>query len=155
MAAWWKRHDGVQVSFNRLHFLALFTETSQKNGCNAGIKIRPTKEELSSMSPEFDHRWSTYFANVPDKPVMLIVPYARWVHLVLDYSMIWTDICLTLNSGMPGMPRGKYFTLAYTPVCVSFPISKSLFRILTISDRRIPSLWDVFTPPLDLTLMPN
>jgi len=39
------------------------------NGCDAGIKMRPTNEELSSMSPEFDHRWSTYFANAPDKPV--------------------------------------------------------------------------------------
>ena len=39
--------------------------------------MRPTNEELSSMSPEFDHRWSTYFANAPDKPAMVVLPIAR------------------------------------------------------------------------------
>ena len=47
---------------------------------DAGIKMRPTNE---SMSPEFDRRWSTYFANAPDKPVMLMIPFAGCVHLIL------------------------------------------------------------------------
>ena len=45
--------------------------------------MRPTKEELSLLSPEFDHRWSTYFANAPDKPVIEILATARWVDLNL------------------------------------------------------------------------
>ena len=49
--------------------------SSQNSGGDAGIKMRPTNEELSSMSPEFDHRWNTYFANAPDKPVMLVLPF--------------------------------------------------------------------------------
>ena len=53
-----------------------FADTSWNSGGDCGIKMRPTKEELSSMSPEFDHRWSTYFANAPDKPVILVVPVA-------------------------------------------------------------------------------
>jgi alcohol oxidase len=51
--------------------------TPYKNSAiDAGIKMRPTKEELSSMSPEFDHRWRTFFANAPDKPVILAIPFA-------------------------------------------------------------------------------
>lgn len=46
------------------------------SGGDVGIKLRPTKDELLSMSPEFDHRWTSYFENAPDKPVMLVVPFA-------------------------------------------------------------------------------
>lgn len=38
--------------------------------------MRPNAEELASMSPEFDDRWKTYFADAPDKPVMLCVIFA-------------------------------------------------------------------------------
>ena len=41
--------------------------------------MRPTNEELSSMSPEFDYRWSTYFSNAPDKPTVMLLPFAWWV----------------------------------------------------------------------------
>jgi len=34
-------------------------------------KLRPTAEELKTMSPEFDHRWETFFAKHPDKPVII------------------------------------------------------------------------------------
>ena len=46
--------------------------------------MRPTNEELPSLSPEFDRRWSTYFANAPDKPVMVVLPIAWWVHPTSD-----------------------------------------------------------------------
>ena len=49
----------------------------EKSGCDAGIKMRPTNEELSSMSPEFNQRWNNYFANAPDKPVMVVLPFSR------------------------------------------------------------------------------
>ena len=66
----------------RLYLLAIMSaDTLQISGFDAGIKLRPTNEELLSMSPEFNHRWSTHFANAPDKPVMLIVPIAAYVHL--------------------------------------------------------------------------
>ena len=38
---------------------------------DAGIKLRPNAEELEEIGPEFENRWKTYFANAPDKPVML------------------------------------------------------------------------------------
>jgi alcohol oxidase len=75
-------HDGkglmASKSVSVVHCLSfVFTEISNQNSCgDAGIKMRPTNKELSSMSPEFDHRWSTYFANAPDKPAMVVLPLA-------------------------------------------------------------------------------
>ncbi|KAG9389300.1 GMC oxidoreductase [Pyrenophora tritici-repentis] len=44
------------------------------NGIEAGVKIRPTEEELKMMDswpcPEFRSGWDSYFKNKPDKPVM-------------------------------------------------------------------------------------
>jgi hypothetical protein len=83
VVAKWERSDGVQVSFDCLHLPAVSTDTLQNSGVDGGIKMRPTNEELSSMSSEFSHRWSTFFANAPDKPVVLAIPFAGCVHLIL------------------------------------------------------------------------
>lgn len=44
------------------------------NGIEAGVKVRPTEEELKQMDswpcPEFRSGWDDYFKNKPDKPVM-------------------------------------------------------------------------------------
>lgn len=44
------------------------------NGIDAGVKIRPTQEELEEMkswpTSEFISGWESYFKNKPDKPVM-------------------------------------------------------------------------------------
>lgn len=44
------------------------------NGIDAGVKIRPTQQELDEMkkwpTPEFGAGWESYFKNKPDKPVM-------------------------------------------------------------------------------------
>ena len=75
-------HDGKGLmgskSVSVVHcFHILFADISSLNSAgDAGIKMRPTHEELLSMSPEFDHRWNTYFANAPDKPVIVIFPFA-------------------------------------------------------------------------------
>ncbi|KAF8813030.1 alcohol oxidase [Phlegmacium glaucopus] len=73
-----------------------------QTGGGAGIKMRPTNEELSSMSPEFDHRWNTYFANAPDKPVVVVLPSASYVG--------WN----------PDVPRGNYFSMLYSS---GYPVS--------------------------------
>ena len=75
-------HDGKGLMASKSvsvvqSFPIVFADISSHNsGGDAGIKMRPTTEELPSMSPEFDHRWSTYFANAPDKPVMVVLPIA-------------------------------------------------------------------------------
>lgn len=44
------------------------------NGIEAGVKVRPTEEELKQMDswpfPEFRSGWDSYFKDKPDKPVM-------------------------------------------------------------------------------------
>ena len=65
-------------------FPVVFADPIPNSGGDAGIKMRPTKEELSLLSPEFDHRWSTYFANAPDKPVVEVLAIAWWVHQIFD-----------------------------------------------------------------------
>jgi alcohol oxidase len=44
------------------------------NGIEAGVKVRPTEEELQEMekwpTPHFKSGWDSYFKNKPDKPVM-------------------------------------------------------------------------------------
>jgi alcohol oxidase len=44
------------------------------NGIEAGVKARPTEEELKAMeewpTPEFSSGWKSYFKDKPDKPVM-------------------------------------------------------------------------------------
>jgi len=63
------------------------------NAIDAGFKIRPTKEELKEMGPEFNALWDKYFKDKPDKPVMFgsIVSAAYADHALL--------------------PPGKYITM--------------------------------------------
>ena len=81
MVTRWKRSNCVQVSFGRVHLPTVSALTPiQNSGVDAGIKLRPTNEDLSSMSPEFDRRWRSFFANAKDKPVMLAMPFAGCAH---------------------------------------------------------------------------
>jgi len=43
-----------------------------RNGLEAGIKLRPTAEDLKVLGPEFASRWAEHFENSPDKPVVWI-----------------------------------------------------------------------------------
>lgn len=52
------------------------------NGIEAGVKIRPTQEELRDFerwpTPHFTDGWKSYFQNKPDKPVMHYSVIAGW-----------------------------------------------------------------------------
>lgn len=52
------------------------------NGIDAGVKIRPTPEELRQFAswptPHFNSGWESYFKNKPDKPVMHYSVIAGW-----------------------------------------------------------------------------
>lgn len=67
------------------------------NGIEAGVKIRPTEEELNEMkkwpTPEFGSGWDSYFKNKPDKPVMHYAVISGWFG---DHML---------------MPPGKFFTM--------------------------------------------
>jgi alcohol oxidase len=43
---------------------------------DAGIKLRPMGDDFKEIGPEFEHRWKTYFADKPDKPVIVMGAFA-------------------------------------------------------------------------------
>ncbi|KAH7926097.1 alcohol oxidase [Leucogyrophana mollusca] len=49
------------------------------NAIDAGIKLRPTAEDLLELGPEFRDRWQTYFADAPDKPVIWLGPVSAYL----------------------------------------------------------------------------
>lgn len=54
------------------------------NGIEAGVKVRPTEEELSQdYMKEFRPGWDSYFKNKPDKPVMHYSVISGSVHCSL------------------------------------------------------------------------
>lgn len=67
------------------------------NGIEAGVKIRPTPEELKEFekwpTPHFKSGWDSYFKNKPDKPVMHYSVISGWFG---DHML---------------MPPGKFFTM--------------------------------------------
>ena len=67
------------------------------NGIDAGVKIRPTQQELEEMkswpTSEFVNGYETYFRNKPDKPVMHYSVISGWFG---DHML---------------MPPGKFFTM--------------------------------------------
>jgi hypothetical protein len=44
------------------------------SGLDAGVKLRPTAQELEELGSQFKEQWAEYFANAPDKPVIWIGP---------------------------------------------------------------------------------
>ena len=42
------------------------------SGLDAGVKLRPTAEELKELGPQFRKQWEGYFENAPDKPIIWI-----------------------------------------------------------------------------------
>ncbi|KAJ3514907.1 hypothetical protein NLJ89_g2088 [Agrocybe chaxingu] len=83
------------------------------NGINSGIKLRPTKEDLKSMSPEFDDRWATFFANAPDKPVMVLANLSGYFGV------------------NPAVPRGNHLTAGYYSC---YPISTGHLHVTSATD---------------------
>ncbi|KAH6643937.1 alcohol oxidase p68 [Boeremia exigua] len=82
------------------------------NGIEAGVKIRPTEEELTLMDkwpcPEFRSGWDSYFKDKPDKPVMHYSVIAGWFgdHMV--------------------MPPGKFFSMFHF---LEYPFSRGSTHI--------------------------
>lgn len=55
-------------------FLKLTASDGGLSGLDAGIKLRPSEEDLKELGPEFEQRWKEYFADKPDKPIMFMCP---------------------------------------------------------------------------------
>ncbi|RDI77346.1 hypothetical protein Vi05172_g12674 [Venturia inaequalis] len=82
------------------------------NGIDAGVKIRPTEDELKQMDswscPEFRSGWDSYFKDKPDKPVMHYSIIAGWFG---DHML---------------MPPGKFFTMFHF---LEYPFSRGATHI--------------------------
>ena len=79
------------------------------SGFDALGKIRPTEEELKTMSPGFDQRWKTFFADYADKPVVAIATAAGYVDLwprKVQHKFIYL---FSYFGKVPNFPIGKYF----------------------------------------------
>jgi alcohol oxidase len=84
------------------------------NGIEAGVKIRPSEDELIAMDkwpcPEFRSGWDSYFKDKPDKPVMHYSVIAGWFgdHMV--------------------MPPGKFFSMFHF---LEYPFSRGSTHIVS------------------------
>ncbi|KAJ3982183.1 GMC oxidoreductase-domain-containing protein [Lentinula detonsa] len=50
------------------------------NSIDAGIKLRPTSEELEELGPAFKQLWEDFYVDAPDKPVAVLGPAAGDLH---------------------------------------------------------------------------
>ncbi|KAF9450080.1 GMC oxidoreductase [Macrolepiota fuliginosa MF-IS2] len=78
------------------------------NAMDAGIRLRPTVDDLKEIGPTFTKRWNSYFANAPDKPVMLMSAFAAYV------------------GPDPTHPPGKYYSVPYY---TAYPVSNGYSHI--------------------------
>ncbi|ANZ75245.1 BA75_03165T0 [Komagataella pastoris] len=78
------------------------------NGIEAGVKIRPTPEELSQMDESFQEGYREYFEDKPDKPVM---HYSIIAGFFGDHTKI---------------PPGKYMTMFHF---LEYPFSRGSIHI--------------------------
>ncbi|PPR03908.1 hypothetical protein CVT24_008100 [Panaeolus cyanescens] len=65
---------GTEEQFE--HYERVWTKTGQglmaHNSVDAGAKLRPNAQDLQEMSPEMDERWKNYYANAPDRPLLIL-----------------------------------------------------------------------------------
>ncbi|KAJ4387907.1 Alternative oxidase, mitochondrial precursor [Gnomoniopsis smithogilvyi] len=82
------------------------------NGIEAGVKIRPTEEELKDFerwpTPHFTDGWKSYFEKKPDKPVMHYSVISGWFG---DHML---------------MPPGNFFTMFHF---LEYPFSRGSTHI--------------------------
>lgn len=91
------------------------------NGIDAGVKIRPTQEELDEMqswpTSEFGSGWKSYFADKPDKPVMHYSVISGWFG---DHML---------------MPPGKFFTMFHF---LEYPFSRGFVQVKSANPYDAP-----------------
>lgn len=66
------RNDGERI-------IQLIQSDLARNFVDTGIKLRPTKDEVRTMGPEFEEFWADYFTNKPDKPLIYIGIFTTYI----------------------------------------------------------------------------
>nr|XP_018998959.1 uncharacterized protein I203_08509 [Kwoniella mangroviensis CBS 8507]OCF62420.1 hypothetical protein I203_08509 [Kwoniella mangroviensis CBS 8507] len=99
------------------------------NGFDFGMKIRPTKEEISSMGPAFEKYWKRIGADKPDKPL--------YSNVILPYFYSYRP-----------PPEGKYFCIGGFH---NYPASRGSVHIRSTDPFSLPRAVSGFlTRPEDL-----
>ncbi|KAJ6520923.1 GMC oxidoreductase-domain-containing protein [Mycena vulgaris] len=104
------------------------------NGLDAGVKVRPTAEDLVELGPEFETRWKNYFENAPDKPVIWIGPVSAYL-------------------GDPSRaPPRKYYSVGYY---TQYPVSRGHVHISSGGNPNAPPEFDsgFLSDPADLATL--
>ncbi|KAH9837702.1 alcohol oxidase-like protein [Rhodofomes roseus] len=104
------------------------------NGIDAGVKLRPSAEELELIGPSFTKRWQEVFANAPDKPVL-------WLGLL---SMFVGD--------RTALPPGNYSSIAFFS---ELPASIGYLHITSADDVDATPDFDpkFFSKPEDVAVL--
>ncbi|KAE9398123.1 alcohol oxidase [Gymnopus androsaceus JB14] len=104
--------------------LAQWTENGSgllaHNSIDAGVKMRPSQEDLKELGPSFKNAWKGYFANAPDKPVTLICSLAA-------------------HMGAPPETYSKIFSIAAVSM---YPLAIGYTHISSGTDPRAPLKFD-------------
>ena len=84
------------------------------SGLDAGIKWRPSEQELQELGPAFAGRWKEYFADKPDKPVIFFCPLSMYVYRPPVNSPDSQGLRRFIGDPTSVPPR-KYFCMGYFP----------------------------------------
>ncbi|TCD60832.1 hypothetical protein EIP91_009421 [Steccherinum ochraceum] len=105
------------------------------NGADAGLKLRPSTEELKAIGPQFTERWNEHFADAPDKP-----------------AMFFGSLAMLTGLPTPETPLRRYFSCIFN---VSYPASSGHLHITSGDDVNAPPDFDAgfLSKPEDLALL--
>ncbi|KIL67122.1 GMC oxidoreductase [Amanita muscaria Koide BX008] len=104
------------------------------NGIDAGVKMRPSPDELHEFGKEFEAVWREYFEPAPDKPVIVTGPLTGYV-------------------GMEPLPAEKKFLSIFYYTC--YPVSSGFVHTGSGTDpyARIDFHPGYFDKPVDIGVM--
>ncbi|KAH9891941.1 alcohol oxidase-like protein [Cubamyces lactineus] len=87
--------DQQEIAAWTKQWLANGTGLLATNGLEAGIKLRPSRQDLDIIGDAFRKRWLEFFAPFPDKPVL------------------WMGVMSLLAGERPPTPGKKYFSVGW------------------------------------------
>lgn len=85
VASEWPRSDVFQVRFIAGFSRQVLILSDDPSALDAGVKLRPTADELAAIGPAFTEKWKEYYENAPDKPVMWIGPVSMSVSTTSEF----------------------------------------------------------------------
>ncbi|KAK7688556.1 hypothetical protein QCA50_008094 [Cerrena zonata] len=104
------RSPNISSSEWTAQWLADGTGMMAHNGIDAGIKLRPSKEEIKQIGPAFSKKWNDFYANAPDKPVIWLGPLALYASPILEMIFVESP-SFRLFGDYSTAPKRKFFNV--------------------------------------------